>query len=258
MGKKVVLCNCRGNIVDVTVLHAISSYIQNIDIELITVSDLCGICVTKKAETQTLFSTQDELLIIACHPRAVRLLLQNIGVDIETKQFSFLNFRENRNDHFFNTIQSFANDTSGKSSINIESDPAWPAWYPIIDNIRCSTCGQCADFCLFGVYEKSEGHVNVVNPKGCKNNCPACARICPQAAIVFPKYSEGGAISGSEINDEITELHRQQQDINTILGSDIYAALEQRQSKRRSIIKTDAMDKALEERENALSKKINQ
>jgi Pyruvate/2-oxoacid:ferredoxin oxidoreductase delta subunit len=258
MGKKVVLCNCRGNIVDVTGLHAISSYIQNIDIELITVSDLCGICVTKKTEAQTLFSTQDELLIIACHPRAVRLLLQNIGVDIKTKQFSFLNFRENRDDHFFNTIQSFANDTSGKSSINIESDPAWPAWYPIIDNIRCSTCGQCADFCLFGVYEKSEGHVNVVNPKGCKNNCPACARICPQAAIVFPKYSEGGAISGSEISDEITELHRQQQDINTILGSDIYAALEQRKSKRRSIIKTDAMDKALEERENALSKKINQ
>jgi ferredoxin len=91
----------------------------------------------------------------------------------------------------------------------------------------------------------------VVNPSGCKNNCPACARICPETAIVFPKYKQGGAISGSDSIDEAAEQQRQGQDLKTILGGDIYKALEQRKAKRQSILKADAMQKALDEREKA-------
>jgi MinD superfamily P-loop ATPase len=133
----------------------------------------------------------------------------------------------------------------------MQSEAEWPSWYPVIDYSRCTACGQCADFCLFGVYEKAEGKVNVINPKGCKNNCPACARICPQTAIIFPKYKQGGAISGSDSIDEVAEQQRLQQDMSSILGSDIYKALEQRKVKRQSIIKEDAMKKAIEERDRA-------
>jgi ferredoxin len=129
----------------------------------------------------------------------------------------------------------------------------WISWYPLLDYTRCTACGQCADFCLFGVYEKSGDGVRVVFPEGCKNNCPACGRICPSTAIVFPKYKHGGAIGGSEVLDEEAEARRQAQDVERILGEgDIYAALEKRKARRRSIVREEAMNKALTERQKAL------
>ena len=98
--------------------------------------------------------------------------------------------------------------------------------------------------------------IKVVNSKSCKNNCPACARLCPQLAIVFPKYTGGGIIGGAEQVNEVEEQKRQQMDMNSILGIDIYKALEQRKLKRQSIIKNEAMQRALEEREKALQEKI--
>jgi len=97
-------------------------------------------------------------------------------------------------------------------------------------------------------------------PHGCKNNCPDCARICPETAIVFPKYEYGGAIAGDESINEIEELQRQQKDIDEILGSEIYQALEKRKLKRQSIIRNNAMQDAIREREQAINenrKKVN-
>ena len=210
----------------------------------------------EKEEAKNLFSSTDEILIIACYPRAVKLLLDFAGVETVTKPFTFLNFRDTDNEDLFNQIKSFARGELQSSSLReLESEPEWPSWFPMIDDSRCTSCGQCADFCLFGVYEKSEDKVRVVNPKGCKNNCPACARICPQTAIVFPKYQQGGAIAGSDSFNEMLEQERQRQDVDTILGSDIYIALQQRKAKRHAIIKAEAMKKALEERDKALHEK---
>ena len=53
-------------------------------------------------------------------------------------------------------------------------------------------------FCLFGVYEVGEnGRVVVKEPGNCKPGCPACARVCPEAAIMFPKYASA-PINGGE------------------------------------------------------------
>ncbi|MCL1856827.1 MAG: 4Fe-4S binding protein [Kiritimatiellaeota bacterium] len=76
----------------------------------------------------------------------------------------------------------------------------WPAWYPVIDRELCTHCGKCVEFCLFSVYAKRDGKVSVIAPKNCKNNCPACARVCPASAILFPKHPDpavnGGAMPG--------------------------------------------------------------
>jgi len=73
-----------------------------------------------------------------------------------------------------------------------------PRWYPVLDDERCINCGHCLQFCLFGVYEYDElGKVIVTHPEKCKPGCPACSRICPQGAIIFPHYRKDAAIAGA-------------------------------------------------------------
>ena len=222
----------------------------------VEISDLCGCSVDRRSETKELFSVTAEALIIACYPRGVNLLLENSGIDLQTMKFSYLNYRELSNDQIFNEVNSFFSDeTNNMFSTEITNSCEWSSWYPIIDYSRCTSCGQCSDFCLFGVYDKIDNKIVVTNPKSCKNNCPACARICPQIAIIFPKYEHKGAISGSDTIDEIAEQQRQNNDIDAILGSNIYMALEMRKAKRQSIIRSTAMQQALNEREQAKAEK---
>ena len=71
-------------------------------------------------------------------------------------------------------------------------------WYPIMDGERCVNCQHCLQFCLFGVYElDDDGSVHVAQPDNCKDGCPACARICPQSAIMFPLYGKDAAVAGA-------------------------------------------------------------
>jgi hypothetical protein len=81
-------------------------------------------------------------------------------------------------------------------------------WYPVIDYSRCTNCMECIDFCLFGVYGvNSLGRLEVENQDNCKRGCPACSRVCPEQAIMFPDYKTPaiagapvGAISGLKID----------------------------------------------------------
>jgi NAD-dependent dihydropyrimidine dehydrogenase PreA subunit len=71
-------------------------------------------------------------------------------------------------------------------------------WYPVVDRSRCDNCLHCLHFCLFGVYELDEnGHSFAAHPDKCKPGCPACSRICPNGAIMFPLYSKDAAIAGA-------------------------------------------------------------
>lgn len=71
-------------------------------------------------------------------------------------------------------------------------------WYPVVDHSRCVNCKQCLQFCLFGVYEvDGAGKVLVAKPDYCKPGCPACSRICPRGAIMFPLYEKDPAIAGA-------------------------------------------------------------
>jgi len=256
MSKNVFFCNCGAKLISDDRMLAIKKYLTLELYPFTEISDLCGCSVDRKSETHDQFLATEEVLIIACFPRAVRLLLENCGIDHQSLKISFINFRELSDDQIFIRIKSFfeGDQVLGKAS-EFKSNIALPSWFPLIDYSRCTACGQCADFCLFGVYKKIDNKVVVINPKGCKNNCPACGRICPQTAIVFPKYEHAGAIAGADSIDEIAEQQRQQNDIDTILGSNIYQALEMRKAKRQSIIRSTAMQQAISEREKALAEK---
>ena len=206
MSKKVIFCNCGAKLIGADRLKGISVYLKQTGYPFTEISDLCGCSVERKKETHDLIIAADEVLIIACYPRAVRLLLENCGIDHQSSKFSYLNFRELTDEQVFAGLSSFfAGETKMGDTSELKSNNEWPSWFPVMDYSRCNTCGQCADFCLFGVYEKIDNKVVVVNPKGCKNNCPACGRICPQTAIIFPKYEHKGAIAGADTIDEINE-----------------------------------------------------
>jgi hypothetical protein len=72
-------------------------------------------------------------------------------------------------------------------------------WYPVIDYSRCTNCLECLDFCLFGVYGvDSNERILVETQDNCKRGCPACSRVCPEHAIMFPDYKTP-AIAGAPV-----------------------------------------------------------
>jgi len=81
---------------------------------------------------------------------------------------------------------------------NIIDEKAERRWYPVIDFSRCTNCMECIDFCLFGVYGVDTSEVILVEqPDNCRKGCPACSRVCPENAILFPQHKTP-AIAGSE------------------------------------------------------------
>jgi len=130
---------------------------------------------------------------------------------------------------------------------------AWKPWFPVIDYDRCTHCMQCLSFCLFGVYGvDAERRIEVRNNDNCKTNCPACSRVCPEAAIMFPKY-KAGPINGDLVSDTSLEREKMKVDISALLGGDVYALLRTRSERTRDrFSKERDADKALAERKRCL------
>jgi len=83
------------------------------------------------------------------------------------------------------------------SSVNRISEQPDRRWYPVIDFSRCTNCMECIDFCLFGVYGvDASDTILVEQPDNCRKGCPACSRVCPENAIVFPQH-KSPAIAGA-------------------------------------------------------------
>lgn len=131
----------------------------------------------------------------------------------------------------------------------------WKPWFPVIDYDRCTNCMQCLSFCLFGVYGvDADGRIQAQNQENCKTNCPACSRVCPEAAIMFPKY-KAGPINGDVVTDADLQREKMKVDISALLGGDVYALLRERSERAKSrFSKERDATKALDERKKCLVK----
>src|SRR5438046_2292472 len=144
-------------------------------------------------------------------------------------------------------------------SVRAEANAArhgdWKPWFPVIDYDRCTNCMQCLSFCLFGVYGVDEQQrIQVQNNDNCKTNCPACSRVCPEAAIMFPKY-KAGPINGDLVSDADLQREKMKIDISALLGGDVYQMLRERSERAKSrFSKERDADKALKERQKCLVK----
>lgn len=141
------------------------------------------------------------------------------------------------------------------AALNRPGQPgAWKPWFPVIDYDRCTNCMQCLSFCLFDVYGVDEDkRIQVQNNDNCKTNCPACSRVCPEVAIMFPKYASG-PINGEPVKSEDVARESMKIDISSLLGGDIYSSLKNRSEKAKSrFSKERSPDKALDERKRCLT-----
>ena len=132
---------------------------------------------------------------------------------------------------------------------------AWKPWFPVIDYQRCTNCMQCLSFCLFDVYGVSaDKKIQVQRQSNCKTECPACSRVCPEVAIMFPKYRHG-PINGDEVSADDVRREAMKVDISALLGGDVYAALRDRSAKAKSRFSKERDDaRALKERQTCLAK----
>lgn len=139
--------------------------------------------------------------------------------------------------------------------LEVNQPGKWKPWFPVIDYDRCTNCMQCLSFCLFDVYGvDDENMIQVQNNDNCKTDCPACSRVCPEVAIMFPKYG-AGPIHGGEVSEDDVKRESMKVDISALLGGDIYNTLRDRSESAKQRFARERDDsRALNERKRCLKK----
>jgi len=232
--EQILVCQCAGStVVPADVKDGVLAGLAAGSASFQAVTDLCGLCAARDPALLALAERATRLTVVACHPRAVRWLLHAAGARIPGDRLRVLDMRARTAASILEKLSAAPVASQPTATVTVSTPPTadeWPPWFPVIDQDRCRQCRQCLSFCLFGVYALStEGRVIVANPRNCKNNCPACARICPEMAIMFPKLAEAEApLNGGEVHDEAELKARAQINVQQILGNDVYAALAER------------------------------
>lgn len=196
---KITICACRSrSFIEPDKVATIASVMNKKGYKVSVEADLCKKVMNRSSDMEDIASG----IIAACHPRVIQSHLHWLG--LEAKQV--IDIRNNDLDEIFSGFNiSSHEDTTGievyEELINsFPVEEGTDAWYPVLDKERCIDCGKCYDFCLFGVYSVENKKVKVTQPQNCKNNCPACARMCPSKAIIFPKYGKSPINGG--LHDE--------------------------------------------------------
>ncbi len=204
--------------------------LENAGVRLELIDDLCRLAARKDPQLER-WAASENLRIAACFPRAVKSLFNAAQTPLpETARVFNLRAGDPQNI----SAQLLQDAPKGTcKNFQAEQNDKWIPWFPVIDRDRCINCKQCLNFCLFGVYELIENKVAVVKPANCKTNCPACAKMCPQSAIIFPKYPDA-PINGAEVGD-CSSANQTQQDLSGLLSGNIHEVIRRRGIKQLDI-----------------------
>jgi Pyruvate/2-oxoacid:ferredoxin oxidoreductase delta subunit len=261
----IIFCQCKyaqvlPEPVKTAALKALTDSGQSFEV----VDDLCELSA-RRDPAMARIASSGAVKIAACFPRAVKWLFHAAGTPLREDAAEVVNLRSLSPEQAQAAVvnQSVApNIPAGKSLREDGPKPvlksemgAWKPWFPVIDYDRCTNCMQCLSFCLFGVYGvDEEKRIQVQNQDNCKTNCPACSRVCPEAAIMFPKY-KAGPINGDAVSDSDLNREKMKIDISALLGGDVYDMLRNRSQRAQSrFSKERDADKALAERQKCLVK----
>lgn len=239
----VFFCNCLARIISDEKLNAIRLALSTLGVDVFELHDLCACSLSERERLNHIASAYSKKYIIACYPRAIEHLLKQNGIDFGN--YEVLNFRELSVNEIIERISLDIETPTQKGNYTvIKSKLDVPAWYPVIDQTRCTLCGQCARFCLFGVYKYNKQSLHVVRPLSCKNNCPACGRTCPASAIIFPRLAENSELSGAESSEGKGAQNTEKEGL--------FLLLNERNKMRKSIFKPGVLNLAHQERDKAI------
>jgi NAD-dependent dihydropyrimidine dehydrogenase PreA subunit len=216
-----------------------------------SVHDLCGAAAAANG-TLAQWAAMERLHVVACYPRAVRWLFSRAGAPLKN-DVRLLNAASDDADAIVASLTADAAPSHDGTS-HEEPHDEWIPWFPVIDYDRCVNCKQCLNFCLFGVYGLTpDGRVQVVNPRGCKTYCPACARVCPERAIIFPKY-EKSPINGDEVDANALDSEKERSELEELLGGNVQEIIRQRTARSRFARKSDSDDLSSQQKLARLSR----
>lgn len=238
MAPLVLYCNCGYyDLVPDKTRAAIFSAPVESGCEFEAVQDLCELAAGRDPRLKH-WAQREDLTIIACFARSIKWLFHAAGAPLDFNKVRVLNARGQSPEKIISALGLDKKSPTARRDVELSQKGDWAAWFPVIDYDRCKDCKQCLNFCLFGVYELSpEGKVIVTNPANCKTNCPACARACPEAAVIFPKYAHS-PLNGDKVPGDI----KTQAGLSKFADADILEKIRQR-SKVRKRFATDAPDK---------------
>lgn len=255
---RILYCNCSyARVVPPAVKAEVLERLTKSGVEFEAVPDLCEMSARRDPRLAEI-ANNGGVRIAACYPRAVKWLFTSAGSPLPDKLVTIRNMRtetaEDVADALIEDMPKAAKPVAKPEPAELEAKPgSWKPWFPVIDYQRCTNCMQCLSFCLFDVYGVSNGKIAVQNQTNCKTDCPACSRVCPEVAIMFPKYRHG-PINGEEVNTDDIRREAMKVDISALLGGDIYAALRDRSAKAKSrFSKERDDDRALKERQACLT-----
>lgn len=257
----ILICQCeRARVFPAGALEQVCQRLSEAGVAFETVPDLCELAA--RGDGRLAPWAAGSVKIAACAPRAVRWLFAAAGAPLSDSA-ELVNLREGVAEEKISALLSGGQGAVGSSTPGTkpfvsptEAPPAdWPAWFPVIDYDRCVQCMQCLGFCLFGVYGvDADKNIQVINPAQCKTNCPACARVCPHGAIMFPKHKTGPINGQDEGVSAAPAQSGAKIDISALLGGDAHALLRDRTARAKSrFSKERTQEQALSERRKFLA-----
>ena len=255
--EKIVFCHCAyTRILPEATKQDVLDQLKRSGVAFEEVEDLCRMAAQKDPGLDDVVEA-DQVHIAACYPRAVKWLFHAAGVALDEEKVQVHNMREDEAQDIGRRMvgEIPERETPLELAERQKPEDPWKPWFPVIDFDRCTNCMQCLSFCLFDVYGvSSQKQIEVQNPSKCKTDCPACSRVCPEAAILFPKY-RAAPINGAEVSDEDLRREKMKVDISSLLGGDIYSMLRDRTQRAKSrFSKERDEERALKERKRCLKK----
>jgi NAD-dependent dihydropyrimidine dehydrogenase PreA subunit len=260
---KILYCQCAyAKVIPEETHLAIHSHLDAANIAYEPVADLCRLAAKRDPSLKQFAANSGKKVVLACYPRAVNGLFNMAGVPLPEGSTEIINLRTSPIDKVAAILSAYHPDQAGKKQsdstanqkIDEETQSNWLPWFPVIDSSRCIQCMQCLSFCLFGVYGvDADNKIVVQNPEQCKPNCPACSRVCPEAAIIFPKYAFS-PINGDEVQSADAPKEKVKVDLSTLLSGDIYQILRDRSRREQDRFSPERNPNlALEERRKCMA-----
>ncbi len=228
----IIYCKCiHRDLVSPESREEILKCLEQSGLKVVEVDDLCGLAARQDTVLKE-WAENPKLTVIACYERAVRWLFDMAHAPLpDDGSVSILNPRTLSHEKIMEAIRSSDPGESGEAMNKIEHSGKQEPWFPVIDRDRCRSCKLCFNFCLFGVYSvDDQGNVRVSQPDNCKNNCPACARVCPTSAIIFPKIDQS-PINGDRVDD--SKIPASPVRLEVLQETDIYTMLRNRSGQTR-------------------------